>query len=245
MTNAIRRFAAKSLIALGLTAAIIITAIRAPQTHSNYIRNKVGSQVVMLTNQEGTHGGTGFAVKTPTGQVLTLTNAHVCAIAQDDKLGNLYAKNDTSRAIPLKVIEVYDQADLCLVQGIPGMSGVKVAGSVDLGENLGLVGHPKLMPLTLSKGELIGYANVAVMIEEGPCERDAGMYKTVDSFFGPVCVELFKAGLTNIPALGGNSGSPVVNIFGNLTGVLYAGDSRDNWGVIVPLDAIKDFLRNY
>lgn len=229
---------------LGTAAAIILAiAIKAPQLHGDYIRSSVGSQVVMLTNKAGNSGGTGFAVKTPSGDVLTLTNAHVCGLA--DEKGQVYAKTADRRAIPIKVKESYDKADLCLLEKVPGMTGITVASGVSIGEELGLVGHPKLMPLTLSRGQLIGYGDVAVLVSMEPCAEEGGMYKTVMSMFGPVCIEISRAAYTNIPSLPGNSGSPVVNLFGHLTGVLYAGDSSVNWGILVPLEAVQDFLKAY
>src|SRR6266853_4157241 len=214
-------------------------AVKAPQIHGDWIRRSVGSQVVMITNETGNHGGTGFAVKAPSGQVLTLTNAHVCELFAC----NLYVRSDTSLPIPLQIIEVSKVSDLCLLSGIGRLSGLKLASGVDLGEELGLVGHPKLMPLTLSRGQLIGYANIAVQVSEEPCKTEEGMYKNVMSFFGPVCVEINRSALTTIPALGGNSGSPVVNVFGHVVGVLYAGDSRDNWGILIPLEAIQEMMK--
>jgi S1-C subfamily serine protease len=228
---------------LGIAFLVLAIAIKAPQLHGDYIRNKVGSQVVMLTEKSGRSGGTGFAIKTPSGQVLTLTNAHVCSLA-DDK-GTVYARVEGRRTIPLKVIESYDKADLCLVSKMPGTTGLSVAGSVAVGEELGLVGHPALLPLTLTKGQLLGYGEVAVLMDNLPCEEDVGMYKTIDTPFGPLCIAITNAAFTNIPAFGGSSGSPVINIWGNLTGVLYAGDESVNWGILVKLTAVKDFIKNY
>jgi S1-C subfamily serine protease len=237
-----------ALISSGLkyaiAAAVILgIAVKAPHLHGDYIRNTVGSQVVYLTEKSGRAGGTGFAIKTPSGDVLTLTNAHVCGLA-DDK-GIIYAKTDKTRSIPLKVIELYDKADLCLVSKMPGMTGLKVASSVSIGEELGLVGHPKLLPLTLTRGQLLGYGMVAVLVDTQPCKEDTGMYKTVMSIFGPVCVEISRSAFTSITSFGGSSGSPTVNIFGNVVGVLYAGDNTSNWGILVPLEAVVDFIKDY
>lgn len=230
-----------------LTGTILILGtymvLNASQYHGDYIRSKVGSQVVFLVNRAGNSGGTGFAIKTPSGDVLTLTNAHVCGLADDS--GRVYAKTEAGKTIPLRVIESYTKADLCLLSKVPGMSGLSLASSVRIGEELGLVGHPHLMPLTLTRGQLIGYGQVAVMVSEGPCEREEGMYQTIMSMFGPVCAEIARSGFTNIPALAGSSGSPTVNFWGHLTGVLYAGEEGVNWGLIVPLSAVEDFLSSY
>lgn len=233
----------KALIVVGVFLFGAGLVIKAPQFHGDYIREKVGSQVVMILNYEGNSGGTGFAVKAPSGHVYTITNAHVCGLGAET--GKVYAKSDIGRPIPLNILEVSKTSDLCILSGIGRLKGLSLASDVDLGEELGIVGHPRLMPLTLTRGQLIGYADVAVMTAEGPCPKEEGMYRTVMSMFGPVCIEVNRSGLTTIPALGGNSGSPVVNFWGNIVGVLYAGDSSYNWGVILPVEALRELLKEY
>ena len=232
----------KLLIAAVALAAILGIALEAPVLHNQYIRSKVGSQVVMLTNKAQTGGGTGFAVQAPSGEVYTLTNAHVCRIK-----GGLFTMLRHGRKIRMNIIEISDTSDLCLLNGIKGMEGLKLASGVDIGEELGLVGHPKLMPLTLSRGQLIGYDRALVLVSPGPCEdgMDPPSYVTVEALFGLVCVLDVKAGYTNVVALPGNSGSPMVNFFGNVVGVLFAADGDVFWGLIVPLKQVKDFLKPY
>lgn len=229
----------KFVVAAALVSYVLVLT---PNMHSKYLRYKVGSQVVKLTDKAGTSGGTGFAVKTASGKVLTLTNAHVCRIP-----GGIFAALTNGRQIPLQIVEIYDKHDLCLLQGISGLTGVSLADSVDVGDQIEIIGHPKLMPLNVSKGEIIGYQQVVVMTGQGPCEETQTNppYSTIMTPFGEACILTVKAGLSNAIALPGNSGSPVVNIFGNLTGVLFCGDPGDNWGIFVPLKFIKDLVKAY
>lgn len=232
----------KIAVAAVIVAGIMALALEAPVLHSLYIRNYVGSQVVLLTNKAGNSGGTGFAVKAPSGDVYTLTNAHVCRIE-----GGLYTTLKNGRRVSLKIVEVSDVTDLCLLSGIKNMRGLDVASGVGIGEEMGLVGHPRLMPLTLSRGQLIGYGQALVLVSFGMCpdSLEPPTYFNGNTPFGPVCVMGVEAGFTNIIALPGNSGSPVVNIFGNVVGVLFASDSEANWGLIVPLSDVKNFLKPY
>ncbi len=242
MKKVLLSFSVGFIRGLALLAVLGFMMVKAPQYHADYIRNKVGSQVFMITNKAGNSGGTGFEVRAKSGKVFTLTNSHVCGL-QNEK-GIVWASSATMRKIPLHVIEKSDITDLCLLTPVGASKGLELADSVEIGEQIGLVGHPRLMPITLSKGELIGYAQVEVLAEQMPCEKEGGMYHTVNTSWGPVCLEIIKAGLTNVPALGGNSGSPVVNINGNVVAVLFAG-SDANWGVVVSLADIRDFLGAY
>jgi S1-C subfamily serine protease len=232
----------KSIIVAAIAFASLLVAVQAPQIHGDWIRSKVGSQVVILTNRANRGGGTGFAVKAPSGDVYTLTNAHVCEMAPD----GIYAVMPNKKKLPLKVIEVSETHDLCLLSGLRVMSGLSLAGNVEIGEEVGLVGHPKLMPLTLSRGQLIGYSRIVVLVSYGECPANSpAMFKTHKALLGSVCLMDVEAGLTNIVALPGNSGSPVVNVFGNVIGVLFASDSQGYWGSLVPLSAVKEFLKGY
>lgn len=227
------------ILVAACVASVLGLAMLAPQLHSAFIRNKVGSQVIMLTNKAGNSGGTGFALRAPSGKVVTVTNAHVCNIP-----GNrLYANLPSGQKIAFNIIKKSKVTDLCALTAVKGMSGLEVASSVIVGENIGVVGFPKLQPLTLTLGELVGYQDTAVLVDEGPCEKDVGMYSTVMTFFGPVCIETVKqAAITTLPVRGGSSGSPVVNFFGNVVGVLFAGDEL-GWGVVVSMKDLNNFLK--
>lgn len=230
-------------VATGALGLFMMLAAEAPGVHGSYIRSKVGSQVFRITNRQGNSGGTGFAVKADSGKVYTLTNAHVCRIDG----GRIYANLSNGRKIPLRIVEFSEEHDLCLASAVPKLGGLKLASSVAIGEELGVVGHPKLMPLTLSRGELIGYQNVIVLVDQNECnETEVGaIYKTVESLFGPVCIMDVEGALSNIPILPGNSGSPVVNFWGNVTAVAFAADGSDGWGILVPLAYVQRFLKAY
>lgn len=233
----------KPLLATALVLSASYSVLKAPEWHGEYIRKHVGSQVVMLTDKTGRMGGTGFALQMPSGEVLTMTNAHICEL---EKKTRIYAHVGRKK-IPLEIVESSKAVDLCLLSGIPSMSGLDVADKVAVGQEIGIVGHPALMPLAVNRGHLLGYEKVIVLAAEGPCEEEGGMFKTEESWMGPVCTEQFNAGLTTVIVLGGNSGSPVIDFYGNVVGVLFAGSGPDmaNWGIIVPLAALKDFIKEY
>lgn len=59
------------------------------------------------------------------------------------------------------------------------------------------------------------------------------------------CVATIREINTTIQVLGGNSGSPVIDIMGNVVGVVFARYSEAAWGAMIPLADVKKFLEKY
>ena len=253
----------KQIYATLLIAFIIGTnlffSIKAPSIHENWIRkSKVGSKTVKIVSVDNRdYGGSGFHVQAPSGNVYILTNAHVCALQKHGILNVIL--EGTNRTIPKRVIEVYKKHDLCLMEGIQGVSGIKVAKSISIGDPIAIVGHPNLYPLIVSKGTYIGSRSISVAysINKAVMVPDNASKKIMHEIFKELFPEnIFKSILMNlIPreayqlhaySRGGSSGSPIVNFYGNLVSVLFAGnraDAMDSYGV--PLSSIKNFLSVY
>lgn len=219
--------------------------LEAPQKHANYLRDKVGSKTLRLTSKSEDQGGTGFLIKAPSGKTYILTNAHICA-----GLGNKVYAIINGRKVMLPVIEISESTDLCLVGYYGAKTGLKLAGSVEAGDIVGLVGHPALLPLALTKGEVLGDIEATVPVPNSFCDIP-GPWKKVERFnrlelsFESCIMELKKVTQTTLVALGGNSGSAVVDFFGNVVGVLFATRSSANWGIMIPLEDVREFLRPY
>lgn len=239
----------------GLGAIYFI--INAERLHRDFIVDEVGAQVVKLVkpSNHGT-GGTGFAVKGSSGKVYTLTNDHVCRLKED---GIMHAEiPNTDRSYTLNVIEQANFTDLCVLEGMPGYTGLDLSEDADIGEEVNGLGHPLLYPLVLSSGRLIADQTVQVLfginLTPEQCETsDDFRYIDVppNSFAGAIyhiksfCVRTVKSVFTNLVIYPGNSGSPVVNFWGNVVGVIFAGDNVTNYGLIIPLRDIKKFLSVY
>jgi hypothetical protein len=67
-------------------------------------------------------------------------------------------------------------------------------------------------------------------------------------FFGvqfhvAMCINYDISMLTTCQILGGSSGSPLFNNWGQVVGVMFAGSTElNNWGHAIPLTSIKEFL---
>ena len=155
-----------------------------------------------------------------------------------------------SEPLPIerKIIEISKDHDLCAIESLSGHDGIKLGSRPSIGDEEYTLGHPRGEALNVAKGEY--FANKAINLadslnKDGGC--DEGKIKTEESFFGPVsfCVIERNTIQLSTPTYPGNSGSPVVNKYGHLVAVIFAGDPAvQNQGFAVPLSYVKEFLAN-
>ena len=236
---------------------IIMFVVHYPSVYDKYtFRKKVGSQVVMITNAERNSGGTGFFVKAPSGKTYIMTNYHVCQLRNAENMVYITTLGST-RAVPKRVIEMYTDHDLCLVDTLDGFSGLEVGKEPADGDFIAIVGHPKLFPLTISKGQYIGKQKISVAYQkEGYANKNSKYFPVIVSKetneegnedFDPLIeIKTYTADQLIAYSRGGNSGSPVVNAFGQVVSVLFAGNQNDNFeSYSVPVINITNMLQGY
>lgn len=236
-------------------AAVLLLAfvsICAPFAHGRYIEKHVGPNSLFLRSPEGAvlqGSGTGFEVKAPSGKVYTITNAHVCGLQKD---GLLLAgeKRNSHRLIPIRVLEVYAKNDLCILEGLAGYEGLTVADDIEVGQFAWAVGYPMGQAMDITSGRIKSFGTILVLDDETPIDKcnKPGMHVEKLNFIFveiPICVLERNAAQTDLRIFPGNSGSPLVNIYGNVIGVVFAADNRTNWGSAVPLSDLKEFLSAY
>lgn len=215
-----------------LACVLIMIGIEAGNFHLRFLRQYVGSAVVMVKHHSG-GGGTGFGVKTKSGAEVILTNKHVCE-APGYKLEYkaaefVFIKSETGY-FESKVIAVDTEHDLCIVKMVPNVSTLHTGFfQPAVGDTIAIIGHPMLTPLQVSKGIYNGYTKKYDL---------SGLSDSLD-----LPIEL-PIGWTSAPSYPGNSGSPVVNFYGQVVGVLFAG-MAPTINMIVPIDAINKFLSRY
>lgn len=239
----------KQSIILGFLALFAVGyAVYPTESTQEMIFRKVSEQTLLLTDADGVKGGgTGFAVRTPSGHVYTLTNAHICHLASAG--GSLRATSKEGGTMYLHVLGIAKDRDLCVVSAFPGKQGLELATSLREGQTIYVVGHPHLLPNTPSSG-LYTYRDFIQLLDpssstEDECESAEGSWKQFQTFFGPlsVCVQSREAGFTDARTYPGNSGSAVTNSNGDVVGVIFAGDGV--LGYFVPRDLVEDFLSKY
>jgi hypothetical protein len=258
-------------LVLSIIVGSIYLAARAPEFHGQWLRHSVGSKVYTIKDRVGSGGGTGFAIKAPSGITYILTNDHVCSVSSDKQ--TVLVENEAGLSMRRRILIKSDFTDLCLIEGIPGVEGLTVGPEPMIGQIVAAIGHPSLMPITLSRGEIITKEDVMVLAGPisatwpdgrvqlappevgGILEKDCQQKKNrqideeVDLGFFVLkvkyCINVTEdAYRTNMLIQPGSSGSPIVNFWGNVVGVVFAGD-RQMWGIDVSQKDLVKFLQNY
>lgn len=239
----------KGLNYLIVCVLLIGIGFELPYLHYSYIRNMTSSTLVTVLNDSLRGGGTGFHVKTPKGNVYIMTNSHVCDLSSDGI--NINIETPNKRVIKRRIIENSDKTDLCLIEAVPGSPYLTLGKKPRPGEIVAAVGHPHLLPDTMTRGEVISEMQISIPIypifdDNHTCTQPKNSIKKMKTFFGEltVCVVNIEALMTTVPVLPGSSGSPLINVFGKLCGVIFAGNNA-NWGLAVQLSEIEKFLSEY
>lgn len=240
----------KSIIkSLALSITIIYGAIIAPEAHNKYLRWEVGESVVQVLSMTSNGGGTGFAIRGESGKDYIMTNRHVCEVQAN---GVIRVKVSGEAPVIRKVVYMDTVHDLCLIEGIEGLSPLSLGSNQDKGDHLYVVGHPGLRQLTTSQGEYIGRDKVELPFDVKRRSDCPGRVIELPGFLSFIygmefiCLRSYDALATSAVIYPGNSGSPVVNRWGNLIGVAFAGSTqqeRDNY--LVPLRYVKAVLNKF
>lgn len=168
LTNSKLRVAALITKAVATTALLLGVGIAAPKMHTQYIRSNVGDSVVMLTNkipgsEGGYGGGTGFHITAKSGRTVIVSNRHVCMAGKDQ--GFMFGSvRGRTRIHKLKIIELFSDSDLCVLEPIDGVSPLKLGSPPTEGQSVWAVGHPNLQPRTVTKGEVQGFEWMAFAV---------------------------------------------------------------------------------
>lgn len=239
----------KYLIAV-LSAVLLLTIIGGGvlnNAHLSYLRY-LGKNTVLLRNSTGA-GATGFIIKGKSGKYHIMTNGHVCGLQEDGKLFAIYQGD----VYVVTVESKYPYNDLCSVSAPSKInSSFKIARSRVYGESAYAIGHPLLEPLTVAVGELSGRVVIQILAGynipkdecSGPTYEFNDSLNPLAAFFGikSVCIRHLEADASTLSIQPGNSGSPIVNIYGHVIGVAFAANESGTRSYIVPLSNLVSFI---
>lgn len=201
-------------------------------------------QTVMITNLAKNSGGSGVIMARSPSESFVVTNGHVCGVVKnggyvitDDRVEHLVINYRVSKIHDLCVIKVAE--DL----GIEASLAVKAPGRYTYAKT---VGHPKLMPTTISEGMFTDKRVITVMMGYKPCNEkdftnpDTAMFCM---FIGSVpIVKTFEALAVTTLIQPGSSGSAVYNEDGEVSALIFAGAGDLGYGFAVPFEYVDTFI---
>jgi V8-like Glu-specific endopeptidase len=154
----------------------------------------------------------------------TVTNLHVCRLPlrnnpslTDNQLIGMDIKVG---AYQREILAVDKFHDLCLLESNPNLSAFHLAESYEMGELVRIIGYPRGLEKTIRKGRLI--------------TKTSEYIDWINRY-----AELIQISTIGY---GGNSGSAVLNKWGEVAGVVFAGDKFHTEMYIVPLDDLRNFM---
>lgn len=206
------------------------------RTDTARIYSTLSQSVVRITNESESSGGTGFIVQTASGKRLTLTNWHVCG-SESHKWA--YRANEFSQ-VKLRVIASDPLFDLCVLEPAAGPAVVVSRNSPTPHNTLYVVGHPLLKEASATHGSVIGPVKVDLTMPFNTVCPDG--FTLIFGFQGAGCAGSFDLIDTTVQVFPGSSGSPVINEYQELVGVINGVDGRTGWGMMVRLEDVKTFL---
>lgn len=177
--------------------------------------NGLNPSILYIETPEHTWSGTAFQLATRKGPIV-VTNKHVCG----KKTAMMVRIPGVMVRKLLVVKKVSDKYDLCILSSVNNVPSLQLAESYSFFEAVSVDGFPR-GKRTFSVG-MVGPAYV---------EADGVVLKSM-------MVEY--SGNVDF----GSSGSPVVDKFGYVIGVIAVKFEYGNGGAFVPLEFVKDFLQD-
>jgi len=182
--------------------------------------------------------GSGFFV-TRKGYNYIMTNRHVCLINGGSSMEASY----NGKKFLSDVLVYSKYTDLCLMTAPSNVKPLSLARSAKLKEQAFILGHPLGLPKTLEKGRLISNEIIELVIScDLPYDEKVKLPALYQMLFGvkEMCLKKFQSQRINAFTYPGNSGSPVLDVYGRVTGVVFAGSNNaPNAGYLIPLDIAR------
>jgi len=217
---------------MGVILSILFFAsVFSQRVHEIYLYEYKGKSVVYLS-AIGLGSASGFQVMSESGKLFIMTNRHVCdGMTRYDN--EIMWENIEGKVGFVKPVYRDEKADLCLLEPADDLAPLGIAGKIYSREKLALVGHPGGRGLTFEKGYYVERKTIRL---RNYCYENKRRY----------CYINYTSNHLNNIAYPGNSGSPVMDFFGRVVGVLFAGSpSYPTVSYMVPLEDIKRVLSKH
>lgn len=230
------------LLLLVIVLLLAISSSQLAELHQRFLIARTSDAVVMVTKSpKRRYGGSGFQIALA-GKKYIVTNGHVC-----DSIKNQGAViSQGIKTWKRRIIGQSMETDLCFVEGIEELPSLTLGTDRGRFERILVVGHPFLQPATPQVGRILAEKIIKIRThkEERECRGPNYKWEEVFSYFGSydVCTRSIRSIMTTSPVFPGSSGSPVVNFWGQVVGVIFAGDFSGRTSYYVPVSDLEDFL---
>lgn len=219
--------------------AILVGCFVLNNKSDSYLRERV----VKLVSPKGSCSGE--QIIAPSGENYILTAAH-CLVLKDAN-NSIEVITESGEHLSRRVIAEDHASDLLLLEGLPNLKGLSIASSSRNKEEVRTFTHGRGFDTYQTKGVLIQDSRAQMLTEDYNCSLNYSKYKIVEIDLGffpiKVCIIDVIEKATTALIVPGSSGGMVVNSYGNLVGVVSAGDGT--FGYLVTLSDIQSFLSGY
>lgn len=230
----------------GLSMALLVSMLllSGNKTVKPQNSDELASVSVQITNLRQNRGGSGVILSSSNHGSVVLTNRHVCGVVENGGI----VKTDNGN---LNTVVSYTKSnvhDLCTITVAENLgTGIKLAPeNPNYLDSAVIVGHPALLPTTITKGHFSGSQIITLLAEVRKCTKEETEDPALGFFcsaFGALPVfKSFQAQHVTATIMPGSSGSPVFNENGELTGLVFAGMGQLGYAMIVPSDYVRYFL---
>lgn len=232
---------------LGIGFLVLSSLLFGPGAYKQAIRDyRIPQSVVRLVGPQGKGSCSGVHVNI-NNKVYILSAAHCLVLASD---GSILVEDDYSKErIARKVLLEDDMADLIVLEALPGRRGINIANSVYRTDILYTYTHGFGYKTYKTTGSYVDSEVIEVPLfevsEENKCDTTKPKYveKQLDFFFSSSYVCFLKENtlVTDAFIVPGSSGGAVTDKYGNLIGIVSAGNPA-GFGYLVTLEDIQRFV---
>ncbi len=225
-----------------------------------YMRQAAPSVYRVIAN-DGEWSGTGFAMMAKSGDIIVITNKHVCDGANRIDLVREKGLGAIAATWRSEVLEISTKHDLCALTAPESAVPLKLARDIVMNERTFVVGYPQISYMTITSGYYKGVERVIDYMgplknedQEDEAEMDRSCHNSdvYHMVVNPknhnrkICILNAEVLTATSPIGPGASGSPIMDSHHGVIGVAFeAADDGMPWAGGVPQSYLIELLNNH